>query len=266
MKRHTTTLATRLLPAMICASPLIAGAGQGDAEPIVTAPPASPWEFRITPYGWLTAIDGSTGVNGYVSDVDASFSDIFDVLDMAAALQFEARNGRWGIIADLFYAELSEDATLPGPLATQLDIDFTQFLAEVDLYYRLAEQPEGFLDLYAGFRYNNLDLNFDAVASTRREEIRRNGSADKSWADPIIGLRGQWDINEKWYLSGKGDIGGFGVNSDFTWNLQATVGYNFTPCVSAEVGYRYFDTDYDDDGFTYDVAHAGLLLGVNIKF
>ena len=91
-------------------------------------------------------------------------------------------------------------------------------------------------------------------------------SADKDWADPIVGLRGQWNINDKWYLAGKGDIGGFGVSSDFTWNLQATVGYNFNECVSAEIGYRYFDTDYDDGGFTYDVAQAGLLLGVNFRF
>jgi hypothetical protein len=91
-------------------------------------------------------------------------------------------------------------------------------------------------------------------------------SKGKDWADPIVGLRGQWNLNEKWYLAGKGDIGGFGVNSDFTWELQGTVGYNFTPCFSTEIGYRYFDTDYDNDGFTYDVTQAGILLNFNFTF
>lgn len=91
-------------------------------------------------------------------------------------------------------------------------------------------------------------------------------SANKDWADPIIGLRSQWNINDKWYLAGKGDIGGFGVSSDLTWELQGTVGYHFTPCFSTEIGYRYFDTDYNDGGFTYDVAQAGLLLNFNFTF
>ena len=84
----------------------IASAGT-PADPVIETPPASSgWEFRIEPYGWLTGLDGRTGVGPLVAGIDQSFSDIFDNLDMAAALQFEARNGRWGIIADGFYAEI----------------------------------------------------------------------------------------------------------------------------------------------------------------
>jgi opacity protein-like surface antigen len=254
--------AARLIPAAICASPLIALAGQ-TSEPVMnTPPPANPWEFRITPYAWLTVIDGTSGPDGFTTDLDASFSDIADVLKMAAALQIEARYERWGFLADGFYANLGDSGHASGPEHANVDVDFKQFLGEFDILYRVCESSNHFADVYAGVRYNHLELDVDFDGPL----MDRSGSATKDWADPIVGLRTQWNINDKWYLAGKGDIGGFGVNSDFTWNLQATVGYNFTPCVSAEIGYRYFDTDYDDGGFTYDIAQAGLLLGVNFRF
>lgn len=256
----------RLVSSAICSAPLLAGAGQTVSEPIITAPAASPWEFRITPYGWLTAIDGTSGPDGFTTDIDASFSDIVDVLKMAAALQMEARYDRWGFLADGFYANLGDSGHTSGPAHAKVDVDFKQFLGEFDILYRVCESSNHFIDVYAGVRYNHLKLELDIDRSGRQENVSNSRSASKDWADPIVGLRGQWNINDQWYLAGKGDIGGFGVSSDFTWNLQATVGYNFTPCVSAEIGYRYFDTDYDDGGFTYNIAQAGLLLGMNFKF
>ncbi len=266
LKNTILSRAARLAPSMLCLTPLIAGAGPHTPEPVITTPASSPWEFRIQPYAWLTAIDGSTGVTGYVSNIDASFSDILDVLEMSAALQFEARNGRWGIIADVFYAELGNDATLTGPLATNVDLDFTQVLAELSVAYRVTEHPEGFVDLYAGIRYNYLDLELDARTSNLRQQIRREGSADKGWVDPILGVRSQWDLNEKWFLAGKGDIGGFGVGSDLTWSLQATVGYRFTPHTHLEFGYRYLHTDFEDGPFTYDIDQSGIYIGLGISF
>jgi opacity protein-like surface antigen len=105
-----------------------------------------------------------------------------------------------------------------------------------------------------------------AINSQLQQRLPTSVSADKTWTDPIIGARAQWNINDKWFLAGKGDIGGFGVGSDFAWNLQATVGYQFTETISAELGYRYYQTDYSDGGFVYDMAESGLYTGVNFRF
>ena len=257
-----TASSVRLLSTAICAAPLLAMAGPTVAEPITTAPAPNPWEFRITPlYGWLTALEGTTGPDVLPATVDESFSDILDVLKMYASLQMEARYDRWGFLADGFYACLGNTGHSSGPLNADVDLELKQFLAEFEVLYRVAETPTHFLDVYAGVRYNSLELDLDITG-----KLKRSASASRDWVDPIVGLRGQWNINDCWYLAGKGDIGGFGVNSDFTWNLQATVGYNFTKNFSAEVGYRYFDTDYDDGGFTYDMAEKGPLINFVFKF
>ena len=266
MKRNTTALAACLIPATLCAAALSASAGQTAEEPIITVPAASPWEFRITPYVWLTALDGTSGPDGYTTEFDASFSDIAEVLKMAAALQVEARYERWGFLADGFYANLGQSGRTSGPENANVDVNLKQILAEFDILYRVCESNNHFVDVYAGVRYNKLKLAVDVDWTGEFGDEANYRSKGTDWADPIVGLRGQWNLNDKWYLAGKGDIGGFGVSSDLTWELQGTVGYNFTPCFSTEIGYRYFDTDYNDGGFTYDVAQAGLLVNFNFTF
>lgn len=244
-------------------------AGEMSVNPIEPAPVTeeSGWEFRIEPYAWLTALEGESGILGQTAPLDAGFDDILDVLDFAAALQLEARNGRWGVILDGFYADLSQSFTPPTGLHTNGEFELQQFIGELYAAYRIAEKPCGcFLDAYAGLRYNynSIDLTADAFNPSIDKNI--DASASKDWVDPIIGLRGQWSINEKWFVAGKGDIGGFDVSSELTWSLQATVGYNFTDKVFAELGYRILDTDYVDGGFTYDIEQAGLYTGLSIRF
>lgn len=257
-----------LIPAALFATSLLAVAGTTVTEstPIDTPPPSDAWEFRLSPYGWLTAIDGTTGPAGFPAEIDAGFDDVFDVLEMAAALQFEARKGQWGFMADAFYAELGSSGTLPGPIRTNVDVDFEQFLGELVVFYSVSETPSSFVDLYAGIRHTSLSIDLLATTPFGILPLGTTRSADKSWTDPIIGVRAQWELNDRWFLAAKGDIGGFGVDSDFTWNIQGTVGYRFNEAVSLEVGYRYFDTDYSDNRFTYDVAQSGALIGLNFEF
>jgi hypothetical protein len=105
-----------------------------------------------------------------------------------------------------------------------------------------------------------------AVSANLQANLPTTASFDRDWMDPIIGARWQWNFNENWFLAAKGDIGGFGVGSDFTWNTQATIGYQFTEYFSTELGYRYFDTDYRDGDFSYDIAEHGAFIGFNFTF
>jgi opacity protein-like surface antigen len=79
-------------------------------------------------------------------------------------------------------------------------------------------------------------------------------------------VRVQHPIAERWTLTGYADIGGFGVGSDFTWQLAAGIDYVFSKVFVGKFGYRYMAVDYDKDGFRYDMANSGLYLGVGIRF
>ena len=90
----------------------------------------------------------------------------------------------------------------------------------------------------------------------------------EDWTDPIIGVRYFYDFGNKWMISARGDIGGFGLGSDFTWNVLALVHFQPWEYVSIVAGYRAMDQDYEDGSgasrFAYDMRLAGPIAGVNI--
>jgi hypothetical protein len=157
-----------LIPVVLLACACSASAGTPAKQVEKQAPPPAPdrWEFRIEPYGWLTGLQGTTGVAGYDVGFDVGFDDIIDNIKMAAALQFEARKGRWGILVDGFYSELTGGSNPPGPLYSTVDAEMQQLIGELAVAYRILEGPHGFVDLLAGARLNATTLDIDAEVSS----------------------------------------------------------------------------------------------------
>jgi len=75
-------------------------------------------------------------------------------------------------------------------------------------------------------------------------------------------------IADNWRLMVKGDIGGFGIASDFTWNLQGGFAWDATDYLSLVFQYRVLSVDYSSgsvgtpERFTYDTITHGPLFGL----
>jgi hypothetical protein len=67
-----------------------------------------------------------------------------------------------GILGDGFFAQLSASGDPPGPLYNNANIKLQQGMAELALAYRIIDDRRGFLDIYAGARYNYFGINTDA--------------------------------------------------------------------------------------------------------
>jgi opacity protein-like surface antigen len=120
------------------------------------------------------------------------------------------------------------------------------------------------LDLLTGGRIwklsNTLTLSPGALPGVELD-------LDESWIDPIAGARIFIDLSERLLLQARGDVGGFQVSSDFTWQALGTLGYRFSDRFTLRAGYRHLDVDFEnDDGFIYDVKMSGPILGGTIAF
>lgn len=64
-----------------------------------------------------------------------------------------------------------------------------------------------------------------------------------------------------------GDIGGFGVGSDFTWNVIGLIQWQPWKYAGILAGYRVLDQDYEDGSglgrFKWDMRLHGPVLPVN---
>ena len=56
-------------------------------------------------------------------------------------------------------------------------------------------------------------------------------------------------MNKAWYLTGKADIGGFGLGSEITWQAYGALGCQVSRWCTLEAGYRYLYTDYNQGWF-----------------
>jgi len=359
------------------------------SDPYAVVPGKDPngWSLTVEPYLWTMGMTGDVAIKGLPATyMSLKPKNILQNLDWAVMGKAELRKGRWGLMGDGFFAQLSTGIGVTGHLYDSGNIQFQQGMASLALAFRVIDDRRGFLDLYAGARYNYMGIQINASTDssgiqdlsdnatdritsgiTRRvddliaqnntaalsalvanaqqtigsrvlehdahfpgelrdvlkvSELRRvltqagnpgreliaaivaqrvaaakgtvtsdinnrvtqaqkkfakalankienalptAGSGEQWWVDPIIGLRGQINFTHWLFLAAQADVGGFGAGSQIAWNVQASLGVNFTRNLFGEVGYRYFYMDYSHGGALYNAAEAGLFLGIGVK-
>ncbi len=257
-------------------------------------PPTPAWRYRFVPYGWLTAIDGKQTVRGRSVKVDASFIDIVEKSDTLFALMgnLEIRNGPMAFYGDLIWSKVGVSdnhvrtrGALPGvtgAVGRALDLDIQMAILEVGAAYEVARSGNLAFDLLAGARYwyQDVDLSFDRFQTLDvggleiigARSIARSGSVD--WLDPVIGARLRYTMAPGHELFLRGDIGGFGLGSEFSW--QAVGGYGFDFGIyqgitfSGVIGYRALSVDYAQGWgrtrYEFDMLQHGPIVGLSMRF
>ena len=229
----------------------------------------SRWTYELTPYLYAPGIKGQVALFGSPNlSVDVKFKDVFDAIDWGnfppvVMVYGEARNGRFGLFGDAIHMALEVDTTTPGPLFSggRLNLELSAFTALG--FYRLAEEDESHLDVLAGGRLWWLDGKVGLGAGVLPGIT---ATEDDIWVDPVIGAKGQYALNDKFFVEGWGLIGGFGVSSDFMWDVYGGVGYEVNDWFSAAVGWRHIGVDYSNGSFLFDVDFDGPMFSGTFRF
>jgi hypothetical protein len=270
-----------LTAAIVASSLRTAGSAQAE-EPARAQEAASPWQFTFAPYAWATSLNGDMTARGRQVDVNQGFIDTIKESDSLIALEgrFEARYRDFGAYVDGIYAKLGVDDHLTTPLGV-VGVDTTTEMVWVEAaaFYRIGRWPLEIspdatrtgtpalaIEPYAGVRYTSLGLDIDIGSAISAHQTR-------DWVDPIVGTRIIVDLSPRWQLIMSGDVGGFGVGSDFSWNLLGLVGYRFHLFgldSSFLAGYRALSQDFDDGSganrFEWDVTVHGPIMGLAMRF
>jgi hypothetical protein len=226
------------------------------------------WDFNLAPlYVWMVDMEGDMGIGPVDSSLDVDFGTIFDNLESIFTIHFEAMHkSNWGLFFDYSGLDVGASSTLVTPPIT-ITIDFGSTLIEAGGVYRIENGPHN-VDLLGGVRYTKLEPDVtSAPIPPSPIPTGQKFSLTEDWYDPIIGVRYFYDFGNKWMISARGDIGGFGVGCDFTWNVAALV--HFQPWKNAAfiAGYRVLDQDYETGSgasrFKYDMRLAGPVFAIN---
>jgi outer membrane autotransporter protein len=107
------------------------------------------------------------------------------------------------------------------------------------------------------------------VSAKLTQQLSRSISFYDSWTDPVIGLRGRYNLSKAFYLTAESDVGGFGIGSDIAVQAYAALGCQLTRSIFSEVGYRYLYDDFHDEGandFLYQLSLHGAQITVGMTF
>jgi hypothetical protein len=220
------------------------------ADPAGTTATDDDWQFKVQAYGWLPTIE-STLPTG--NELELEIDEIFDYLDMTFMGTFQARRNKWAIVTDLVYLKLSEDGagntTVPVPppsgTPTRVDIgaEMETWIVNLAGSYRVYQTDKYDVQLLAGARYFYLDTKAELDTSIVPAGGVEVDADDDVW-DGIVGVRGLANLNEKWWMTYRFDVGA--GNSDLTWNAAAQFGRKYD-WGSLAAGYRYLHYDFDSD-------------------
>ena len=198
------------------------------------------------------------------------------LFDIATDLQFgflgslEARKGRWLLGLDVFGVSLGSQVDFRLTDGTLVEADLWALIGRLRGGYRVLERdvrvfgrcPGVFgLDLYAGAR--------GYAVGTEVRLPDRTVEGDKVWVDPLVGVDARLDLSRRFTLRLTGDVGGFGVGSDFAWWAEAALEWRFARRWWLSVGWAVLDVDYGDaknDYFAWEVGLSGPVVAIGYRF
>ena len=276
--------------------------GEQLAEP---APLPSQWQFSFTPYGWLPWISGNMVVKGRGLDVAVDPSQVINHLDwptiVPAWMSYaEARRGPLSLFNDIVYTQLSGGGGFTGSVSgrratatfgADVKVDYQLAIVEAggayEIWSRGSQGSTGStaFDLLAGARYwhQEADVSADVTGTVAlngplglsirgNRAIAASGSVD--WVDPFIGARVRQQLAPGQEIVVRGDVGGFGAGSQFTWQAIGTynwlLGVTHGIPVDGYVGFRALSADFSQGSgrskFEFDNVLYGPVIGATMRF
>ena len=134
---------------------------------------AADWKYELQLYLIGTTISGDASIGRATgADVDVDFSDILEVLNMAAMVHFEAHHDSgWGTALDYSFMDLRDD--ISGPLGGVTEAKIRQGVFNVDILYRVPA-GRGSIDYLGGFRWwdNDFKVRVNPAILRRMTAIR----------------------------------------------------------------------------------------------
>lgn len=230
---------------------------------------AKPWDVVINPYFMAPYNDGKFGVGELQTDISSSPADVFSKLNWGVMGAFEVTNDDWSFVFDVNY--LNIDVTNDDIRNISLNGHQAAYTAMV--MKRIDPRAE----VYIGYKVTDFGLQLDcntvcpqplggAVPTPGLTSASRN----RSWHEPLIGMRIRSELSEKWEFVFIGDVGGFSVGSDISVNVWPEIGYRISKGVTVLGGYRLIYVQYDEgegrERFLYDAVTHGPTLGIEFRF
>ncbi|MGO2132832.1 MAG: hypothetical protein ACTH3D_08025 [Halomonas sp.] len=236
----------------------------------------------MTLYAYLPAVRGQMSFPSRALSPSFAVSqqEILSDLNLAFMGTVRAHKGDWGILADIFHANLSDSTKvtrdvkvrgIPIKNATaNLDLDSKTSLLTLAGTYALTDTPRNVTRLVAGTRVldtrQKLDWNLSGtVPGLGTVEHDGHSAINQTVWDGIVGVTGQarFGNNLRWFAPYHLDVGAGG--SRLTGQALAGIGYSY-PWGGLTATWRYIGYDFKSGNAISSLSFNGPAVGVVLHF
>ena len=163
------------------------------------------WEYGTQVYLWGADLD-ITSAEGIHQEI--KFADLVENLGFAFMGILAARRDKWTLLTDVIYLDVDDDVEnnlLPGVQLKNLGIK--AWVVTPLVAYRLFEGEKLSVNLVGGARYLWIEVPLEFQFSAPLPPEQRNSSESDSVWDGVVGVRGRYELSDKWYVSYHADAG-----------------------------------------------------------
>ena len=149
-----------------------------------------------------------------------------------------------------------------GHIPVEADVD-EKLLTTTHLFgYRVVDNGPMFVDVFAGGRITSIKVDLDIELPL----LTLSGIRKKTQFGPVIASRVRFPLSDKWGVGIYGDLGGFGVGADLSWQLLGTVQYDISDRWRLSAGWRHFYAKQSKGDWDVRMKLDGPILGVTYRF
>jgi len=237
-----------------CVTTTLAAPGRAPAQ----EPGEDLWRGRLDAQVWLANVDGEQSMR---SEIDSLRSVGDSALHGGLALRFEAWRRSLGGVVEISRAAVPVEATASdGDVASAADLRISTVDAGAGL--RVGRPPpSSAVEFLAGARYVR-----HSRTPAPSVDPASSGETEADWVDPFAGGRFRSELGGGFLFAMAARIGGWGLGSDFFWEMDGEVGFRPARPVELVARYRFLETEFDGGpgGYRWDGQTQGWLLGVGL--
>ncbi len=220
---------------------------------------------EIMPYAWFTGIEGTITIEGRLQGIDAGTADVRDNTNAGGNVRCETWRGGNGFYLDLFYANLTGEF---GSDDDRSVLAYNHELGSTPVFVDQRDRDNREIrylsfGVLVGGRYFRLKNTLEESNGDNREQTGQ-------FIDPIVGGYLHYRMARALTFVAAGDIGGFAIGSEFTWNAWTRFHVRLTDWLWINALARAFDIRYEegsgDDRIGLNARIAGPAVGVIFRF
>ena len=229
---------------------------------------AGEWRSSASLYFWLPSIDGSGNLDVPPDDgsgeepLPVDPAQVLDSLDLVLMGSFEVKYDKYLFFTDIVYLDLSNTKSV-NILNTSREVAVGFEGWESSYYggYTVVGSDELTLDFIGGLRYFSMEFEVEVDREIITKQRKR--TFYEGLLDGIVGLKGQYNITQQWFIPYHADVGT--GDSDLTYQLISGIGYG-GGWGDVALTYRHLAWQLRDDGILNTFSLSGFSIAYRYHF